>query len=174
MLFAECQMVGTRQSVPFAECSWGHSAKSVPIFLKECLPSASPPTTRQSGNFVFLNTMECGLGFRFKKKGKNLCRVPRSVTRQTGSPSPLPSVRVWHSAKKWFAECLPAGTRQTWTAGDGRYLTPFFAERQSLPSALHSAKRTFAECLALPSAWHLVKPSSLPSVYLCRVRHSAK
>ena len=47
----------------------------------------------------------------------------------------LPSVRVWHSAKKWFAECLPAGTRQTWTAGGGRYLTPLFAKRQGLPRA---------------------------------------
>ena len=47
----------------------------------------------------------------------------------------LPSVRVWHLAKKWFAECLPAGTWQTWTASGGRYLTPLFAERQGLPSA---------------------------------------
>ena len=135
MLFAKCQMVGTRQSVPFAECSWGHSAKSVPIFFLNVCRVPLRPALGKVVILFFLNTMECGLGFRFKKKEKNLCRVPRSGTRQTDSPSPLPSVRVWHSAKKWFAECLPAGTRQTWTAGGGRYLTPLFVERQGLSSA---------------------------------------
>jgi hypothetical protein len=37
-----------------------------------------------------------------------------------------------------------------------------FAERQALPSARHSTNSGFAECLSLPSA------------FLCRVRHSAK
>ena len=37
--------------------------------------------------------------------------------------------------KEVIAECLPAGTRQTWMAGGGRYLTPLFVERQGLPSA---------------------------------------
>ena len=78
--------------------------------------------------YQILTWISCTVGglskiLEFKSGEKIVCRYS------------LPSVRVWHSAKKWFAECLPAGTWQTWTAGGGRYLTPLFAERQGLPSA---------------------------------------
>ena len=48
-----------------------------------------------------------------------------------------------------------------------------FAECLALPRSQHSAKGGFAECYPLPSAWHSTK-KDMPSVWLCRVRHSAK
>ena len=117
--FAESHLSGTRQSfcrVP----SQPSAKKTAQETVTAALPSTNPDGTRQSVlfliflkffrcralpgmalgkvfNFVFfLNTMECGLGFRFKKNtfaecpdltlnklvALVLCRVSGSVTRQ--------------------------------------------------------------------------------------------
>ena len=84
------------------------------------------------------------------KKKTNLCRVPNSRRsakkdvaehRYVGQPMPSAAFlpRVWHSAKKSFAECsfLPSA---------------WHSAKNSLPSVIlyrvrHSAKKVFAECL---------------------------
>jgi hypothetical protein len=90
----------------------------------------------------------------------------------------LPSVLSRHLAKRLFAECLRAGTRQR--------MTPLIAWR-SFAECLTLGKVFFAECFSLPSVWRSAKGDftvcfSLPSVALgkeslCRVPdiwHSAK
>ena len=133
--FAECHLFDTRQTCSLSSASCQALGKVFPLpsvrgeranFFLKMFASASPPGTRQSGIFYLKKD---AVRFRVYILKKHICRVSRSGTRQTGSPSALPSARSGHSAKKWFAECLPAGTRQTWTASGGRYLTLFFTER---------------------------------------------
>jgi len=86
---------------------------------------------------------------KLKTKKTNLCRVPNSrrsakkdVAEHRYARQPMPSAaflpRVWHSAKKSFAECtfLPSA---------------WHSAKNSLPSAIlcrvrHSVKKVFAEC----------------------------
>ena len=147
--YALCRVPDGRHSAKCSLCRVfvGHSAKSVPFFLNVCRVPLRPALGKVVILF-FLNTMECGLGFRFKKKEKIFVECPDLAL---GKPATLVLCRVSGS-----------GTRQTWTTGDGRYLTPF------LPSARVCQVPDTRQKGPLPSVWlcRAAKPS-LPSVYRC-------
>jgi hypothetical protein len=99
-----------------------------------------------------------------------LCRVSTEDTRQRhplpsasyltlDKESALPSVFFWPSTK--------TNGRQLHTAANGPLPRAIFAECLCLDKAL------FAKCFAVPSVLHSVN-NLLPSVGLCRGRHSAK
>lgn len=76
----------------------------------------------------------------YRALGKEaICRVPDRKN----------SANIWHSAKRWFAECRALGKK------------------------LHSAKRWFAECRALGKQEHCAKGTTVngrqPPLTLCRV-----
>ena len=141
----------TRQTCSLPSVRWQALGKVFPLssvrgdtrqrachfFKKKCLSSASPPGTRQSGNFVFLNTMECGLGFRLKKKEKS-----------------LPSAPICHSANRQpqsFAECqgLALGKEVVCRVPTRWHSANLDGRRRPLPNAIFCRAPKFAECLTL-------------------------